>query len=197
MMRITVIALVSVLLLAGYALAGNNPLAKVAVHVKDHNSKQACANLPAIEGCGDINTTFADYSFDAFPVFFDLVEYQGVEYGVCWPDWTYSAAWTQCADLVIGGIVWPGDGISQTWTQCHTEAIVITGWAWLYADEPGLVTVCNHPVSGVIQILDCAEGLDEPVINCPAGVFGAEGEDPCEPVMIQPTTWGAIKGIFE
>jgi hypothetical protein len=130
-------------------------------------------------------------------VFFDLVEYQGVEYGMCWPEWTYSAAWTQCADLVIGGIVWPGDGISQTWTECQNEAIVITGWAWLYADGPGLVTVCVHPTAGVIQVLDCAEGLDEPVGNFPAGVFGAEGEDPCQPVMIQPTTWGAIKGMFE
>ena len=197
MKRIVVIGLASVLMLAGVALAGSNPLAKVTVHVKDHNAKQGCGTLPAITACEDIITTYAGFSFDAFPVFFDLVEYQGVEYGLCWPDWTYSAAWTQCADLVIGAIVWPGDGISQTWTACHAEAIVITGWAWLYADAPGLVTVCNHPVSGAIQILDCSEGLDGPVGNYPAGVYGAEGEDPCEPVMIKPTTWGAIKGIFE
>jgi hypothetical protein len=197
MKRIVAIAVVSILVLAGVAAAGNNPLGKVAVHVKDHNAKQGCTNLPAISGCGDINTTYAGYSFDAFPVFFDLVEYQGVEYGMCWPDWTYSAAWNQCADLVIGEIVWPGDGISQTWTECHSEAIVITGWAWLYADAPGSLSVCNHPTTGVIQILDCAEGLDEPVGNYLAGVYGAEGADPCEPVMIQPTTWGAIKGMFE
>ena len=197
MKRIMVIAAVSVIVLAGIALAGNNPQAKVAVHVKDHNSKQACTSLPAIEACEDIITTYAEFSFDAFPVFFDLVEYQGVEYGVCWPDWTYSAAWTQCADLVIGGIVWPGDGISQTWTSCHSEAIVITGWAWLYADEPGLVTVCDHPVTGAIQILDCAEGIDGPVAVFSSGVFGAEGEDPCAPVMIEATTWGQIKGMFE
>jgi hypothetical protein len=183
--------------LAGFALAGNNPLAKVAVHVKDHNSKQGCANLPAISSCEDINTTYAQFSFDAFPVFFDLVEYLGVEYGVCWPDWTYSAAWNQCADLVIGDIVWPGDGVSQTWLECHSEAIVVTGWAWLYADAPGLVSLCNHPASGMVQVLDCAEGLDPPVGNFSAGVLGADGEDPCAPVMIQPTTWGAIKGMFE
>jgi hypothetical protein len=197
MKRITVIAACLVLVLAGVALAGNNPLVKVAVHVKDHNSKQACGALPAIGACEDINTTYAQHSFDAFPVFFDLVEYQGVEYGMCWPDWTYSAAWNQCADLVIGEIVWPGDGISQTWTSCRNEAIMITGWAWLYADGPGLVTVCNHPVTGEIQVLDCHEAINAPVANYPAGVFGAEGEDPCQPVMIQPTTWGAIKGIFE
>jgi hypothetical protein len=197
MKRIGVIGVVCVVLLAGAAFAANNPMAKVAVHVKDHNSKQGCAALPAIEACEDINTTYAQHSFDAFPVFFDLVEYQGVEYGMCWPDWAYSAAWTQCADLVIGEISWPGDGISQTWTECHGEAIVITGWAWLYADGPGLVAVCDHPISGATLILDCASGLDEPIGNYPAGVFGAEGEDPCVPVMIEPTTWGAIKGIFE
>ena len=197
MKRITAIVIVSILVLAGLAIAGNNPVAKVAVHVKDHNAKQACTGLPVIAACEDIITTYAGFSFDAFPVFFDLAEYQGVEYGVCWPEWTYSATWNQCADLVIGNIVWPGDGISQTWLECHAEGIVITGWVWLYADEPGSVSVCDHPTTGLIQVLDCAEGLDEPVGNYPAGVYGAEGGDPCEPIMIQPTTWGAIKGMFE
>ncbi len=197
MNRIMAIAVVSVLVLAGLAFAGNNPLAKVAVHVKAHSAKQGCTGLPAITGCEDISTTYAEFNFDAFPVFFDLAEYQGLEYGVCWPDWTYSATWTQCADLVIGEIIWPGDGVSQAWTQCHAEGIAITGWAWLYADGPGLVSVCEHPVTGEIQIVDCAEGVDEPVKTYQAGVLGAEGEDPCAPVMIQPTTWGAIKGMFE
>jgi len=197
MKRIMVIAVLAVLIFVGVALAGNNPLAKVAIHVKDHNAKQGCGNLPAIAACEDINTTYADFSFDAFPVFFDLVEYKAVEYGMCWPDWTFSAAFTNCADFVIGEIVWPGDGISQTWISCHPEAIVITCWAWLYADGPGLVTVCEHPVTGEIQILDCSDNLDSPVGNYPAGVFGEEGGEPCEPVMIEPTTWGAIKGMFE
>lgn len=197
MKKTMVIAAIFVLVLTTYVLAGNNPVAKVAVHVQGHNSKQGCTGLPAIAGCEDINTTYAESSFDAFPVFFDLAEYLGVEYGMCWPDWTYSAAWTQCADLVIGGIVWPGDGVSQTWLGCRAGGIAITGWAWLYADGPGLVGICNHPLTGKIQVLDCADGLDEPVGNYSAGVFGAEGDDPCAPVMIQATTWGAIKGMFE
>jgi hypothetical protein len=197
MKRIMVITAVIILVLTACALAGNNPVGKVAVHVKAHDAKQGCTGLPAITSCEDINTTFAEYSVDAFPVFFDLAEYLGVEYGVCWPDWTYSAAWTQCADLVIGGIVWPGDGISQTWFQCREQAIAITGWAWLYADGPGLVSICGHPVTGRILVLDCAEGLNEPVASYPAGVFGAEGGDPCVPVSIAPTTWSAIKSMFE
>jgi hypothetical protein len=197
MKRIAAIVTVLVLVITGCALAGNNPLAKVSVHVKAHSSKQACGGLPALVTCDDINTTYAEFNFDAFPVFYDLAEYLGLEYGLCWPTWTYSAAWTQCADLVIGGITWPGDGVSQTWTQCHAEGLVITGWAWLYADGPGLVSVCDHPVSGVVQVLDCSEGLDEPVGNYSAGVFGEEGEDPCAPVGIAPTTWSAIKGMFE
>ena len=197
MERITVIAIVTLFVAAGASVAANNPQAKVAVHVKDHNSKQSCDVLPPIEGCDDIVTAYTGFSFDAFPVFFDLVAYQGMEYGLCWPDWTYSAAWTQCADLVIGGIVWPGDGISQTWLSCRAEAVAITGWAWIYADGPGLVSVCGHPVTGEIQVLDCEGHVDQAVASFAAGVFGAEGEDACAPVMIEATTWGAIKGMFE
>jgi hypothetical protein len=197
MKRTMAITAVLMLVVATCALAANNPLAKVAVHVQAHSAKQACGGLPVIAGCEDITTTYADFSVDAFPVFFDLTEYLGVEYGVCWPDWAYSAAYTQCADLVIGEIVWPGDGISQTWFQCHHEAIAIPGWAWLYADGPGQIAICGHPVTGRILVLDCAEGVNEPVVSFSAGVFGAEGQDPCEPVSITPTTWGAIKGMFE
>jgi hypothetical protein len=197
MKRIPAIAFVMVLAFTACAFAGNNPLAKVSIHVKAHNSKQGCGNLPAIASCEDINTTYGESSFDAFPVFFDLAEFRGVGYGMCWPDWSYSAAWGQCADLVIGEIVWPGDGVYQTWTQCHAEGVVITGWVWLYADAPGTLSVCNHPDTDLIEVLDCSEGLDNPVGNYSAGVFGAEGDDPCSPVMIQRTTWSAIKGMFE
>jgi hypothetical protein len=179
------------------AQAGLNPAAKVAVHVKAHNAKQTCGAMPVIEGCGDIVTTYAGSNFDAFPVFFDLAEYAGIEYGFCWPDWTYSASWTQCADLVIGEISGPGDGVSQTWFSCHNEAIVIPGWAWLYADGPGRVVVCGFPAHGKIYALDCDMVMDEVTTSFAAGVYGEEGTDPCVPVSIAPTTWSAIKGMFE
>jgi hypothetical protein len=47
MKRYLVTLMVSTLSLYGLAAAGDNPNAKVAVHVKAHYSKQSCGNLPA------------------------------------------------------------------------------------------------------------------------------------------------------
>ena len=152
MKKTILIAFVVVLVLAGGVWAGNNPIVKVAVHVKAHNSEQSCGDLPAIATCEDIITTFAGSSFDAFPVFFDLTEYKGVKFGLCWPDWIYSAAWSGCADMETGDIVWPGDGVYLTWTGCQAGAVLIPGWAWIYADGPGQVSVCNHPEAGAVEV---------------------------------------------
>lgn len=84
------------------AVCGDNPAAKVAVHVKAHNAKQTCQSLPGISECSDITSTYEGSSFDFFPVFFNLTEYLGVEYAVTWPNWTYSCAFTSCSDLVMG-----------------------------------------------------------------------------------------------
>jgi hypothetical protein len=162
------------------ALCGSNPSAKVAIHVRAHAAKQTCQNLPTISECSDIVTTYEGSSFDFFPVFFNLTEYVGFEYGVTWPSWTYSCAFTSCSDLVIGGIEWPGDGVSQAWTECQSGAVAIPGWGWLDADSAGLVCVVDHPGSQVIKVLDCNQSVDEPVDNFCAGVYGATGDDPCQ-----------------
>ena len=88
-MRVLVIALALTLMLSALATAGNNLDAKVAVHVRPHNAKAGCTITPAIVGCGEIVTTEPGFSVDAFPVFFDLNEYLGCEYGLCWPAWAY------------------------------------------------------------------------------------------------------------
>jgi len=194
--RVLSVFLASVML-TSMAMAGMNPDAKVAVHVKGHNPEQSCGNLPVITGCADIVTTYPGYSFDAFPVFFDLTEYLALQYGMCWPSWTYSAAWTSCSDLVIGRIEWPGSGVSQTWLYCQPGPVAIGGWAWIYADGPGMVCLCPHPAGGVILVQDCHEGLDEPVCNFCAGVYGAIGDDPCWPSPTEPSSWGDIKRLFK
>jgi hypothetical protein len=146
--------------------------------------------------CHDMVTTVGYASVDAFPVFFDLVEFLGCEYGVCWPTWAYSAEFRNCSDLVIGSIIWPGDGASHTWTTCQT-GLVIPSVLWLYADGPGMICPCPHPVSGVINVLDCTEGLDDPMCIFCAGVYGMTGDDPCGPTGSEPSTWGEIKGLFD
>ncbi|MFC1799521.1 choice-of-anchor D domain-containing protein [Candidatus Eisenbacteria bacterium] len=163
---------------AGFA--GTNPLAKSAVHVLSHDANRNCAGVPAVAGCGDISTTYAGADFDAFPVFFNLTEYLGLEYGLTWPEWTYGAAWTSCSLLSIGGITAPGDGVVQAWGACQTGQVV-AGWVWLYADTPGNVSVVPHPETGDILVLDCNLGVNETVQNFSAGVFGGTGDDPCTP----------------
>jgi hypothetical protein len=156
-----------------------NPYAKVAVHVQAHDPTVSCSReFPPATGCAGVRATYADCSFDCFPVFFDLCEYRGIEFSLSWPDWTYSASWHSCADVSIGDIRKPGDGVAVGWNECHLVSAVIPGWAWMYADGPGLVCVSPHPASGVIGILDCYGGWSGPTYNFCAGVCGAEGEDP-------------------
>jgi hypothetical protein len=99
---------------------------------------------------------------------------------------------------VIGGIMWPGEGASHTWFDCQVN-VAIPSFVWLYADGPGLICPCPHPESGVINVLDCAEGLDDPCGIFCAGVLGELGDDPCDAgaSATEQSTWGGIKTIFE
>jgi hypothetical protein len=201
MKRVLVAAVALTLILSAVAFAGNNPAAKVAVHVRAHSNKAGCtvAFDAATATCLDFVTTEASFSADCFPVFYDLVEFLGCEYGLCWPSWTYSGAFSNCADLVIGEIKLPGDGASHTWTSCQA-GVAVPSFVWLYADGPGLVCPCPNPETGLISVLDCAEGLDSPVNIFCAGVYGMEGDDPCDycdPSATEASTWGGIKGMFE
>ena len=177
-------------------LAGNNPIAKAAMHVRAHNAKLGC-DVGTMESCNDIITTEAGFSIDAFPVFYDLNEFLGVQYGLTWPAWTYSAAWNNCSDLVIGSISLPGDDAAHTWTACQS-GIAVPSFVWLYADGPGqicIIDAANASPPGV-YVLDCSEGLDTPIWAICAGVYGEVGDDPCEPAT-EAATWSAIKQIFK
>jgi hypothetical protein len=199
MKRILVAAVALTLVLSAVAFAGNNPAAKVAVHVRPHNAKAGCNLTTPIVVCEDIVATEPGFSVDAFPVFYDLVEFLGCEYGICWPAWTYSAAFTSCSDLVIGVVDWPGTGASHTWTSCQA-GVAVPSFVWLYADGPGMVCPCPNPETGLISVLDCAEGLDSPTYIFCAGVYGMVGDDPCDycdPSATEASTWGGIKGMFE
>jgi len=197
-MRILAIALIMVLGIAIALFAGVNENGKVAIHVLDHSGKRSCTNqFPVIAGCEDIITTNAGTNVDFFPVFFDLAEYTGVEYGVTWSG--PSCAFTSCADFAIGGIVNSGDGISQTWSDCHDEAVAIPGFGWIYSY--GMICIVPHPKYGGPNVTDCStpkiiDSLETVSLGC-AGTNGFEGDDPCTlKVSTNPTTWGQIKGMF-
>ena len=198
-MKILAIALALTLILSVAATAGQNPNAKVAVHVQAYNSKLNCSGLPVVMDCSDIVTTFsASYSFHGMPVFFDLYGATTIEYGLMWPDWAYSVAFTNCADLVIGGIAWPGDNISHAWQTCQIQYAVIGGYGWWYADVGSAGHICPvpHSESGFLGVIDCNFAEDVPMCVFCAGVEGAMGDDPCEPTATEASTWGGIKSIY-
>jgi hypothetical protein len=188
-----------ILLLTGSVLGGYNPHAKVAVHVLPHQPDRACRrNLPVIEDLCEINATYDGCGdIDVFPVFYELVRYQGLEYGLEWPG-SYSCVYTICADSHLLEIVWPGDGTSQIWLDCLTNPIVIPGWGWITTDVPGHVSVVPHPAGGHIIVGDCRSHLDTVETTFSAGVCGEIGRGPCYPAgqAVAATTWGNIKGMF-
>jgi hypothetical protein len=197
MKKVLVITAALVLALSAYAWAGANPDAKVAVHVIPHGSRSCTKSFPVIATCADIIYTEPTPDADAFPVFFDLVEYQGLEYGMTWPG-MYSTVFTSCSDLTIGGIVFSGDGISHAWTLCQPGPVAIPGWGWIY--DYGVVCVVPSPENeeGVIAIGDCTPEPDVPVCNFCAGIGGYDGDDPCQgPSANESSTWGGIKGMFK
>jgi hypothetical protein len=158
----------------------HNYEAKIAVHVMAYDPHVNCdEGRPVIASCEDIRSTYAGAHVLAFPVFFDLAEYQGVEFGMTWPGWEGSADWHSCSDLSIGEIRLPGDGVSQVWLECHLEPVVVPGWLSLYADGPGLISPCDHPMTREVKILNCREAVDEVRMGYRAGVNGAQGDDPC------------------
>ena len=90
-------------LLAGsLILAGSNLGVGVTVHVMAYASERSCSSgLPSVSWCQDIETTEASGDVDCFPVFYDLSEYLGCEYGLTWPG-TYTCTFTSCSDSGLG-----------------------------------------------------------------------------------------------
>jgi hypothetical protein len=194
MKKVLVLTVALTLILSACAWAGLNPVAKAAVHVRPHASGSCTKNFPTILDCGDIVTTTPGPDVDAFPVFFDLVEYQGFDYGMTWPG-MYSAVFTSCSDLTIGSILWPGDGVSHAWYVCQYGPVAIAGFAWIF--DYGMVCIVPHPGAGGPTVGDCHGGDDGMMCMFCAGIGGYIGDDPCWPTATEPNTWGGIKGMFK
>ena len=179
--------------------AYGNPAVKAAVHVEPHLDRTCGRDFPDIGACADIVYETGALDVDAFPVFFGLSEYTALEYGLSWPG-NSSCLFVSCSDLEIGGIVYSGDGISQAWTSCRPGPVAVPGWAWIEPEIAGQVCIVPHPVGYAISVRDCREvtELDHPDPVYCAGIGGAAGENPCGyPTAGEPSTWGAIKAIFE
>jgi hypothetical protein len=194
MKKVLVVAVALTLVLSASAFAGQNAAAKGAIHVIPHASRTCAKGFPVVTGCGEIITTEPGLDVDAFPVFFELIEYQGFDYGMVFPG-PYSCAFTSCSDLAIGTITWPGDGISHAWYLCQPGPIVLPGWGWIYGT--GYVELVAHPTAGGVIVGDCGGVLDDIICLTKSGIGGMFGDDPCLPTATEQSTWGGIKGIFK
>jgi hypothetical protein len=197
-----IVTVVLALVLGTVVVAGENPNAKVAVHILPRDPDRGCdRNFPRILEASDLITTHPGCGqVDFFPVFFDLKECLCVEYGVLWTDWA-SCVFTICSYAHIGEVQWPGDGISHCWGECQPGPAVIPGWGWMTVDGPGRICVVSHPVPGEISIADCHPDIqiDHPVKSFCAGYCGAKGDNDFDWLVLatESTTWGSIKGMFK
>jgi hypothetical protein len=204
MVRMIAVLICLIVLLGTCLPASANENAKVAVHLLPYDCHRRCNNkLPAINSCEDILTTYTGgVNIDFFPVFFNLVEYQGFEYAVEWPG-TFSCLFIDCSDNSLGNIVWPGDGITQVWNECQHYSFCVPGWGWIVVDTPGMVCVIPHPLSDEILTAACHGATDPYVLDYPnasycAGIFGVIGHSPCLPKQHETAaiTWSSIKHMF-
>lgn len=175
------------------AVAGANDNAVVAVHVLPHGSG-GCSRVDEerLSDVCDVSFNEAGSHVDVFPVFFEMVEYQVLDFGLTWPG-TYSAVWTGCSDIDVGEIVWPGDCVSQVWRSCQSGPIAIPGFAEIY--DSGEICVIPHSQYGGIMIMDCPGEEDVPRSVYCAGIGGHVVQDPC--FGDAETTWGGIKSLFK
>ena len=190
----------SALLAIGFALllclpaqAGGNLSYKIALHVVPHQARTCETNQPAITDCSAINTTYQGCSdFDVFPVFFDLVEAQRIEYAITWPQEWGECVFTPCAgDIITGEIGSPGEGIAHEWTECHQAQIVVTGYAWFSTTvTPGQLVPTVNPATGFLGVTDCSGDRDFAIGLAASGVCGIPGENPCDyGCSSEPKTW--------
>jgi hypothetical protein len=202
MKKVLVIAVALTLVLSAYALAGMNPINKVAIHV---GTVKKCANL-VFTNCNDIVTTTAlctGYYF--IPVHYDLVGTTVLEGACSWPvAWGTCYYGTQCyGTLAIQD--WSKNGYGK---YSFADTACVYSWGepacvrWFYYATPGPGVICPvaNTTTDFIGAIDCTEPepLPDPAIClvC-AGVCGGIGGDPCEPTAVEPSTWGSIKNMFK
>jgi hypothetical protein len=211
MRTLQVVVVMLVVAFAAVTAAGPNVSVKVAVHVLAHDEMRTCLKLfPVITGCADIVTTYTGCGdIDIFPVYYDLVEYGAVQYGLTWPSEWGTCAFHSCSDNIIyhfdlygdPGAFDPGDAVGQTWIGCYSGPVLVPAWGTLSATTAGLICMIGHidldPFEP--QIRNCGfQEVDVPVSNVCAGACGAFGCDPCYggPSATEERAWGSIKELF-
>jgi hypothetical protein len=203
-MKKAIVIAVGLVFVASAALAGQNALLKLAIHVKSHPTS-CTQNYPLFTSCGQIEFTYAGCGdVDVMPVFFDAVAFTSVEFGLTWSNFpSATMLWTRCkGDAGVGDIAHPGDGTVITWATCQPAYSVAPGYGWIAITGPEFVCPTVNPVTHRYGMTDCAPSpgpyFDYPIggVSC-AGICGMSGDDACRPDAAEPSTWGAIKAMIK
>lgn len=199
-MRIVAIVL-ALVLVASAALAGvgHNPVHKIAIHIKSHPTS-CTENYPTFPDCVSIQHTYSGCGdIDVMPVFYDLIEFTAVEFGLTWwLDPSLSMVWTRClGDAAVGTIVQSGDGTAITWGACQHSYSVAPGYGWLSVTGQEIMYPDHNPETLRCGVIDCQASpgpyFDYALQYSAGGICGILGDDPCMPVGVRQSTWGAIK----
>ena len=188
---------------------------KCALHVVAHGA--TCKSLPAISSVGDINTTWTwpgeGTDIDVFFIVFDYDSIYNFDYALRWPaDWG-TAVYTVCAPaLHLGEIINPSDYSTIGYQTCRVPVskggtspdFLIASWIWLaIASAPAEVEIIANPnvASNSLAVIDCRDPLDARKkhymkVQYNAGINMTPYVGPPY-TETEPTTWGAIKAMFE
>jgi hypothetical protein len=208
MKKVLVLAIALTLALTVAAMAGQNPLNKIAVHVKAHPTSCTKA-YPTFALCSSIVYTYAaGGDVDVMPVFFDLTNYTVVECGLIWPEGVWgSGSWVRCkGDVSVGSIAHSADQVAQdpatrgtaiAWSLCQTGFSNAPGYCWLAVTTAGRVCPAPDPPTGDMGVVDCNSIYEHPVQTYCAGIMGAAGDNPCLTSAVEQSTWGQIKSVFK
>jgi hypothetical protein len=198
-----VVVALALVLVATTAFAGMNILHKLAVHVKSHPTS-CTEGYPSFPSCVAIKDTYAGCGdVDVMPVFWDVVAFTEVEFGLRWSHPSASMLWTRCAgDVAQGTISHPGDGTIIVWSTCQTPFSVAPGYGWILVSSPEYICPCPNPETGSFGMTDCSPApgpyFDWPIWGgyC-GGICGGIGDEACRPDAAEPSTWGAIKAMMK
>lgn len=185
---------------------------KSALHMSTHGTN-TCKALPTINSVGDLVTTWnwpsQGTDIDVFYVVFDYDSMLTFEYAMNWPaDWG-TASFKSCAPaLALGAITTPGTGTALTYVDClipvsqgGTARNFFTGsYVWLTPTSDGQIEIWANPATNELDVVDCrdqnyrAKHYIQVQYNAGVNVTPYIGEPY---TRTEPTTWGAIKAMFE
>jgi hypothetical protein len=194
---------------------GRNPLFSLPLHAVVGG--QPSCQIPV--NCSSIRPTINVPPSSQITVYLLLYfhcEVAGVQTAFSWsPEWTLiSGSWNcrgnQISVVTPHGAGGPADGSIVTAFDCVTGATVrVVGYMNFQTGSSGCLAQVQSAFPFGIHVVDCAQGIDQ-IPDSQQGRLGRicvqvggvdaciDGPPPpnCDPVPVEPTTWGKIKRTY-